>query len=170
MRVPNICSAWSAMTYQLPCNLDSLQMSVIDEQAKNDMTSAGRRCMPGPQNEGDETGSPIHGVDTAQQQASLSQIIHDTVSLHCGYHGVVTAREMIGCYKRFLNWKNDLPKPVGDTQTDHQPLPHVLSLQYVAQVRSRQGMSTDRTQHSIPRSHCPAVSPFIVLPAFCRAG
>ena len=115
--VTDFCSTWSATTYQLPCNLDSLRASAIDKQ--------------GPQNEDRDPGPPNYGVITARQQAYLSQVIHDTTTLQYGLRGEITAEEVIGCYKRFLNWNQDLPKPVSDTHLKNQPPPYVLSLQYV---------------------------------------
>ena len=131
--VIDVCSAWSATTYQLPCNLDSLRASAIDEQTKDNFKPAEWGCIQGPENENGDPGPPDCGVITARQQAYLSQIIHDTTTLQYGLRGEVTAREVIVCYKRFLNWNQDLPKPVDDIHIENQPLPHVLSLQYVTQ-------------------------------------
>jgi len=68
---------------------------------------------------------------TACEQAKLFRIVHDTINVYCGARGRVTAAAVIGCYKRFLNWKANLSEAVRHVDEESQPLPHVLCLQYV---------------------------------------
>lgn len=68
---------------------------------------------------------------TACEQAKLFRIVHDTINVYCGARGKATAGAVIGCYKRFLDWKANLPEAVRHVDEGSQPLSHVLCLQYV---------------------------------------
>ena len=74
---------------------------------------------------------PSHAIMTACMQASLFQIIDESLKLYCGHRGDVSAANVLKVYKRYLDWKEDLPSRIGQIEVDDQPLPHVLYLQYV---------------------------------------
>ena len=72
---------------------------------------------------------PSYAILTACHQAKLYRIVHDSINIYCGARGKVTAKEIIGCYRRYLDWEERLPDQVRRTDEDAQPLPHVLGLQ-----------------------------------------
>jgi hypothetical protein len=87
---------------------------------------------------GDDTNNPkrpSYALVTACEQAKLFRVVHDTINVYCGARGRVTAAAVIGCYKRFSEWKANLPSQVSGTDEESQPLPHVLCLQYVSSIK-----------------------------------
>ena len=73
---------------------------------------------------------PSHAIATACMQAGLFRIINESLNLYCGHRGDVSATNILKVYKRYLDWKEDLPPKIRQIEVDDQPLPHVLYLQY----------------------------------------
>ena len=73
---------------------------------------------------------PSFAILTAFFQAKLFRIVHDTINIYCGARGRVTAENVIACYKRYLDWAEELPWQLRSVDVEAQPLPHILSLQY----------------------------------------
>lgn len=58
------------------------------------------------------------------------RLVHDTIILYYdGHESKVKARGVLKQYQKYLEWKDDLPPDLADTDDDHM-VPHVLSLQY----------------------------------------
>ena len=70
-----------------------------------------------------------HAIRTACYQSTLLQVIQESISLYCGVQGKVTAQSLIECYKKYMDWKENLPSIIRSTDIDDQPLPHILCLQ-----------------------------------------
>lgn len=73
---------------------------------------------------------PSHAIRTACCQAALFEIIHDNLDLYCGLRGKATAERILALYRRYIDWKKDLPAVVKNIDVNDQPLPHILYLQY----------------------------------------
>lgn len=71
---------------------------------------------------------PSHAILTACHQAALFRIIHESLNLYCGLRGVVTAEAVLTLYRRYLDWKEDLPFILEAVDEEAQPLPHILFL------------------------------------------
>lgn len=48
----------------------------------------------------------------------------------------MSADKFLALYKRYMDWKNDLPYLIANVDVADQPLPHVLFLQYVSALES----------------------------------
>ncbi len=82
---------------------------------------------------GDERELPArqcNSVTTACNQAKLFIIIQESLGLYCREQSKATAQAVLEVYKRYLEWKEDLPPPIKSVDTNDQPLPHVFYLQY----------------------------------------
>lgn len=73
---------------------------------------------------------PGYAIMTACHQASLFQVIHESLNLYCGLRGLVTAEKTLILYRRYLDWEEDLPPALKKMDIEEQPLPHILFLQY----------------------------------------
>lgn len=73
---------------------------------------------------------PSNAIMTACEESKLFRVIHESLSLYCSSRGKATALGIIEGYKRYLNWKEDLPLPIKNIDINDEPLPHVLYLQY----------------------------------------
>ena len=76
---------------------------------------------------------PSHAIATACMQADLFRIINESLNLYCGHRGEVSAENVLKVYKRYLDWKEDLPPKIRQIEADDQSLPHILYLQYARQ-------------------------------------
>ena len=127
----NINSAWSGITYQKPFNPVSPKTEVfINVQLDRDANPVQWRFYRQPADDTNMPKQQSFAIVTAYEQAKLYRIVHDTITIYCGSRGKVTAAAIIGCYKRFIDWKANLSEPVSHIEEESQPLPHVLSLQY----------------------------------------
>ncbi|MCJ1284530.1 hypothetical protein MMC26_003863 [Xylographa opegraphella] len=122
-------TAWSGITYQKPFSPVSPRTEVfINVVLDQDSAPEQWRYYRQP---GDDSNNPRRqsfAILTACQQAKLFRIVHDTINVYCGARGKVTAAAVIGCFKRLINWKANLPEEIARTDEDSQPLPHVLAL------------------------------------------
>ena len=75
---------------------------------------------------------PSYAITAACYQAKLFRIIDESLNLYCGARGQVSAEKTLAVYKRYVDWKNDLPSMITDVDASDQPLPHILYLQYVS--------------------------------------
>ncbi len=87
---------------------------------------------------------PSYAIMTACMQAGLFRIINESLNLYCGHRGDVSAANVIKIYKRYLDWKEDLPPRIGQIEIDDQPLPHVLYLQYALKISAYRIMCANR--------------------------
>ena len=81
---------------------------------------------------GDQRDMPTrrsHAIMTAYHQAGLFRVIQESLHLYCGIRGIVSAKEFMECYRRYLDWKEDLPHVLSNISEGDQPLPHILYLQ-----------------------------------------
>ena len=69
---------------------------------------------------------------SACYQVKLFRIIDGSLNLYCGARGQVSAEKFLAVYKRYMEWKNDLPSVIANVAVADQPLPHILFLQYVS--------------------------------------
>lgn len=73
---------------------------------------------------------PCHSIITACNQTKLFRIIHESLHLYCRTRGKVTAQAVLEVYKRYLEWKEHLAPILKKIETNDQPLPHIMCLQY----------------------------------------
>ena len=66
---------------------------------------------------------------TACYQAKLFRIIDESLALYCGARGQVSAEKILEVYRRYMDWKTDLPSVIANVDVGDQPLPHILYLQ-----------------------------------------
>lgn len=72
---------------------------------------------------------PSYAILAACLQAGLFQIIDESLNLYCGVRGQVSAEKFLEVYRRYMDWKSDLPPVVANVDVADQPLPHILYLQ-----------------------------------------
>lgn len=79
------------------------------------------------------TRRPAFSALTARHQAKLAEVAATVIDLYSGNKGFVHARQIMGVYKSFKEWKKALPDDltVPSVSESDQILPHVCSLQYV---------------------------------------
>lgn len=69
-------------------------------------------------------------MTTSAYYAMLVHIIHETCHLFYSAHTeIISARDILQLYERYLNWREELPYEIADAGEDTQALPHVISLQ-----------------------------------------
>lgn len=66
---------------------------------------------------------------TACYQAGLFRIIDDSLNLYSGARGQVSAERFLEVYRKYMDWKSDLPPVIANVDVADQPLPHILYLQ-----------------------------------------
>ena len=86
---------------------------------------------------------PCHSIITACHQTKLFRIIHESLGLYCRTRGKVTAQAVLEVYKRYLEWKEHLAPILKKIETNDQPLPHILCLQYASPRVQVSRASTD---------------------------
>lgn len=70
-------------------------------------------------------------MTTSAHYSKLLRIVHETCHLfYEGNREIISARDMLQLYKKYLNWREELPKEIEDVGEGTQGLPHVISLQY----------------------------------------
>ena len=72
---------------------------------------------------------PCYSIVTACNQAKLFRIIDASLTLYCGVKGPVSAERFLNIYRRYVEWKNELPSVLANVDETDQPLPHMLYLQ-----------------------------------------
>ncbi|CAD6578405.1 MAG: hypothetical protein ASARMPRED_008709 [Alectoria sarmentosa] len=89
---------------------------------------------------------PSFAIVTACYQAGLFRIIDDSLDLYSGARGQVSAERFLEVYRKYMDWKSDLPPVIANVDVADQPLPHILYLhvQY----------HTALVQHVSPLLHC----------------
>ena len=123
-------SLWSGLTYQKPFNPQSPDTQIpfkIDSQVIRQVY----------QQYGEGTGSgqtfraPAFTISTAVQQAKLFRIVHASINMYCGARGKISANSFLQCFRRLLDWKDQLPMELDCESYESQIPPNVLTLQYV---------------------------------------
>jgi len=122
--------AWAAFTYQKPAAPISPNTTVF-ENVELDNLDAYWQPYRFPEDAANrETQS--YAIETSKESAKLSQIEYQTINEWCGSRGRVTARGILGLYRRYLTWKAALPdhliKLDFSAEDTHEALPHVFSL------------------------------------------
>lgn len=120
-------SIWSAFIYQKPHAPVSTRASTFS----GDILGAGKDTstwrpykQPGDNNVLERSS---FSVMTASEHARLLRIAHESILVYCGSRGMADAQHLLGVYKRYMAWKDELPHVLKDLNND--PLPHVLFLQ-----------------------------------------
>lgn len=72
---------------------------------------------------------PSYAIVAACYQAGLFRIINESLNLYCGARGRVSAEKFLEVYRRYMDWKTDLPSVIANVDVADQPLPHILYLQ-----------------------------------------
>lgn len=72
---------------------------------------------------------PSYAIVTACHQAGLFRIIDESLNLYCGVRGQVSAENFLEVYRRYMDWKTDLPPVIANVDVADQPLPQILYLQ-----------------------------------------
>lgn len=73
---------------------------------------------------------PSNAIITACAETKLFRIIHESLNIYCSSQGNASAQGIIEGYRRYLNWKEELPQAIKIIDMNDRPLPHVLYLQY----------------------------------------
>ncbi|KAL8666105.1 MAG: hypothetical protein Q9168_007553 [Polycauliona sp. 1 TL-2023] len=71
---------------------------------------------------------PSHAIMTSCYQAALFRIVHESLNLYCGLRGVASAEMILNTYRRYLDWKHDLPSILEAVDVEAHPVPHILFL------------------------------------------
>ena len=72
---------------------------------------------------------PSFAIVTACYQAGLFRIVDASLNLYCGARGQISAEKFLVVYRRYMDWKADLPPAIANVDVSDQPLPHILYLQ-----------------------------------------
>lgn len=72
---------------------------------------------------------PSYAIVAACYQAGLFRIINESLNLYYGARGRVSAEKFLEVYRRYMDWKTDLPSVIANVDVADQPLPHILYLQ-----------------------------------------
>jgi hypothetical protein len=123
--------AWSGITFHKPFNPRSPRDDVC---FKLQMDTSQWKYYRQPGDNATTERRPSFAMLTASHQAKLFRVVHNAINVYCGARGVVTAEQVVGCYKRFVDWRETLLDQVGETRESFHPLPHILSLQYGPQT------------------------------------
>lgn len=122
-------SAWSGITYQKPFNPISPRSQVFFN-VRADNADAGDQWgfYKQPGDKYTELRQPSFAVLTACQQAKLFRVVHDSINIYCGARGKVTAKAVVGCYKRYCDWEENLPGQIRNVGQKGRHLPHITFL------------------------------------------
>ncbi|KAL9125801.1 MAG: hypothetical protein Q9175_008017, partial [Cornicularia normoerica] len=101
-----------------------------------------------PGDERDLPTRPSYAMVTACYQAGLFKIIDESLNLYYSARGQVSAEKFLEVYRRYMDWKTDLPPMIANVDVADQPLPHILVQYHTALV-----------QHVSPLLHCGLFSP-----------
>lgn len=127
-------SLWSGLTYQKPFNPQS-----PDTQIPFRLDSAGNKEIYRHSRAEVESGqfprAPGFTIVTAVHQARLFRIVHASIILYCGARGKISAKSFLQCFKRYLEWKAELPPELECEGYEDDIPPCVLTLQYVTLLR-----------------------------------
>ena len=72
---------------------------------------------------------PSYAIMAACHQAGLFRIVDESLKLYCGVRGQVSAEKFLEVYRRYMDWKADLPPVIANVDVADQPLPQILYLQ-----------------------------------------
>ena len=72
---------------------------------------------------------PSYSIVAACYQAKLFRIINESLNIYCGGRGYVSAEIFLQVYRKYMDWKNELPPVLANVDVADQPLPHILYLQ-----------------------------------------
>ncbi|MCJ1353190.1 MAG: hypothetical protein MMC33_003175 [Icmadophila ericetorum] len=126
--VHTLTTAWCGVTYQKPFSPESPKSDISFPDVFNGNEWQSYRQT---RDEEGEPKRPGWGILTACYQAKLYRVVHDTINLYCGARGKATATAVVACFKRYMDWLEQLPPQFKSIGKDEEPLPHVLFLQYV---------------------------------------
>jgi hypothetical protein len=73
---------------------------------------------------------PSHAIETAKELAKLSLINLDAIVAWCGSTCKVNTKTILGLYHRYLLWKKELPRALGDTFPNLEDHDHIDLLPY----------------------------------------
>lgn len=121
----NTSSAWSGFTYQKP----TAPISTAARPFSNINLAQADGFWRFYKQPGDTDVDHRQGFSllTASEHAKLFRIVHESILVYCGSRGRVSARALLDLYKRYVNWKANLPPDLRNLESE--PLPHVLFLQ-----------------------------------------
>ncbi|KAL9123951.1 MAG: hypothetical protein Q9217_006672 [Psora testacea] len=71
---------------------------------------------------------PSFAIVTACHQANLFRFADQAMRFYCGARGKVTAGVVVDLYRKFQEWKENLPERLQVETQSNNPLPHVLYL------------------------------------------
>ena len=67
----------------------------------------------------------------ASEYAQFMRLVHDTTILYYdGHESKVKAQGVLKQYRKYLEWKDNLPNDIAHNDDDDKIVPHVLSLQF----------------------------------------
>lgn len=122
-------SAWGQYTYQVPAIFQipsSYDLPNFNLEGHNCLWRFYRDA-----SDKDIPEKPSSSVMAASEFAQLMRLVHDTSSLYYDDHeSKVKAQGVLKQYQSYLEWKDDLPDDLANTDSDDKMVPHVLSLQY----------------------------------------
>jgi hypothetical protein len=126
-------SMWCAFTYQKPFNPQPLSASVAFD---SDEILENKTQYFDIENRGSESPQKSKlAIDTSVYHARLFRVVHAMISLYCGARGKITAKSFVGCFRKFIDWRDGLPLPLASEGREPLP-PLVRSLQLVNSLRS----------------------------------
>ena len=70
-----------------------------------------------------------HSISAACELAKLYRVVHETILLYCAAYGLVTSDGVLKVWKRYVEWKDELPEIFKKIDDTADPLPYVLALQ-----------------------------------------
>jgi hypothetical protein len=66
---------------------------------------------------------------TNREKSKLLDIVNDVTTMFYSNTGSsIQAHHILQYYARYINWREELPRSIGDIENNNETLPHVLSL------------------------------------------
>jgi hypothetical protein len=127
-------SEWAQMTFQVPLivNINPPSNSNLDDEVYD--MQIDKRSWAFYRNPLDSEMEidwrPSLAATTHREKAKLLDIVYDVEVLLYSSGGLpISAQDILNIYSRFITWREDLPRAIGDTSNRHTRfLPHAVSM------------------------------------------
>lgn len=120
-------SAWSGFLYMKP-TIPVAPKKDVFRGIPIDVPGMGWRAYRQPE-DADMAAQHGHSILASCELAKLYRVVHETILLYCAAYGLVSSDGVLRVWKRYVEWKHDLPDIFQKIDETSDPLPYVLALQ-----------------------------------------
>lgn len=125
--IADLRSAWSGFLYMKPTIPISPKKDVF-RGIPIDVPGMVWRAYRQPE-DADIAAQHGHSISASCELAKLYRMVHETILLYCAAYGLVTSDAVLRVWKRYMEWKHELPEIFQKIDDAADPLPYVLALQ-----------------------------------------